>query len=81
MDNPRLANEALVERRERLKQMKAGHTSKNIRQFIERYERDNVRDMSAAEWGSWVDALPVPEFMAMCCMTSDEAAAALREAP
>jgi len=69
----------LRERRERLKQIKAGYTPKNIRQFVARYERDGARDFTPAQWSEWVDSLPIPEFMAMCCMTPDEAAAALAE--
>lgn len=51
--------------------MKAGYTPKNLRDFTARFERDNMRDMKPEQWGAWVDALPIPELMAMCCMKSD----------
>lgn len=66
---------------ERLKQMKAGYTPKNIRQFIARFERDNAGDLTPEQWGEWVDGLPIPEFMAMCCMTPDQVAKALGAQP
>lgn len=72
-----LADTQLRARRERLKQMKAGYTPKNVRQFVARFERDNARDLAPEQWGEWVDHLPIPEFMAMCCMTRDQVSAAL----
>lgn len=66
---------------EGLEQMKAGYTPKHVRRFIARFERDNARDMTPEQWGEWVNALPIPEFMAMCCMTPDQAASALSDGP
>ena len=66
------------QRRKNLEQMKAGHTPKNLRNFIVRFEHDNAREMEPEQWDKWVDALPIPEFMAMCFMTQKQVPAAIR---
>jgi hypothetical protein len=63
--------------RQRIAQMRKGYNLKNIRSFVARYERDSVDSMTEDELGQWVDALPIPEFMAMCLMVDDEVRMAL----
>lgn len=74
-----MSDKAWRERRERLRQMKAGYTPKNIRRFVARFERDDARNMTPEQWGAWVDTLPIPEFMAMCCMTDEQVRRALAD--
>jgi len=45
--------------------MAARIAKRTIAAFWERYERDNVKDMTPDQWGEWVNALPIAEFMAM----------------
>lgn len=41
-----------------------------VESFGKRYERDGVHAMTREQWGEWVNALPMPEFMAMIDLCS-----------
>jgi hypothetical protein len=45
---------------------------RNLAAFWARYERDDVRGMTPEHWGEWVNALPLPEFMAMVSLRQPE---------
>ena len=44
------------------------YRKRDTQSLAARYDRNNVEAMTKEQWDAWVDALPLPEFIAMCCL-------------